>query len=349
MRIAVVGPPWVPVPPPAYGGTETVLAGLLRGLARAGYDVAYAGHPDSTVEVTSLGGIEPSHLGPIGDTLSEVAHVVQAAEEVDAWGADVVHFHSLLVPARDELRTPLVVTHHGPFDPLSTPYFARLARRAAVVAISYAQAELAPTVPISAVVHNGIDVDEWGVGSGDGGYLLFLGRMHPDKGPDRAIEIARRAGVPLVIAAKMREMAERAFFEEMVEPMLHKGATFIGEADAVTKRRLLSGATALLNPIQWPEPFGMVMVEALACGTPVITTPVGAAPEIVEHGVNGFLCETPDSMVEAIGAVGTLDREACRASVRRRFSVDRMVEGYLEVYEAVINRGQRALSAVAGD
>jgi len=349
MRIAVVAPPWVPVPPPAYGGTETVLAGLLGGLARAGHEVAFAGHPNSTVDVKALGGIEPSHLGPIGHTLSEVAHVVQAAEAAEAWGADVVHFHTLLVPARDELRTPMVVTHHGPFDPLSTPYFERVSCRAAVVAISYAQARLAPSVPIAAVVHNGIDVDEWPVGAGDGGYLLFLGRMHPDKGPDRAIEIARRAGVPLVIAAKMRETGERAFFEEAVEPMLHSGASYIGEADAATKRRLLSGATALLNPIQWPEPFGMVMVEALACGTPVITTPLGAAPEIIEHGVNGFLCETPDSMVEAIGAVRGLDREGCRASVRRHFSVERMVDGYLDVYEEIINRGHRTLTAVAGD
>jgi glycosyltransferase involved in cell wall biosynthesis len=172
--------------------------------------------------------------------------------------------------------------------------------------------------------------------------------MHPDKGPDRAIEIARQAGVPLVLAAKMRETAERAFFEETVEPMLHRGATYIGEADAATKRRLLTGARALLNPIQWPEPFGMVMVEALACGTPVIATPTGAAPEIVEHGVNGFLCDTPDAMVDAIADVGRIDRQRCRASVRQRFSIDRMVDGYLDVYGAVVGHGS-GLTVVAGD
>jgi glycosyltransferase involved in cell wall biosynthesis len=347
-RIAVVGPPWVPVPPPAYGGTEIVLAGLLRGLRRAGHEVAYAGHPASTVDVEPIGATDPSQLGPIGHTLSELAHVLQATDAAEAWGADVVHYHTLLVPGRDELRAPMVVTHHGPFDPLSTAYFERLGKRCAVVAISLAQAAAAPSVPIAAVVHNGIDVDEWPVGAGDGDYLVFLGRMHPDKGPDRAIEIARRAGVPLVLAAKMREAAERAFFEETVEPMLHRGARYIGEADAATKRQLLTGARALLNPIQWPEPFGMVMVEALACGTPVIATPTGAAPEIVEHGVNGFLCDTPDAMVDAVAEVDQIDRQHCRASVRERFSIDRMVDGYLDVYRAVVS-DVPALAAVAGD
>jgi glycosyltransferase involved in cell wall biosynthesis len=147
----------------------------------------------------------------------------------------------------------------------------------------------------------------------------------------------------------MRETAERAFFEEAVEPMLHGGATYVGEADAATKRRLLAGARALLNPIQWPEPFGMVMVEALACGTPVIATRTGAAPEIVEDGGNGFLCDSPEAMVAAIAEVGRIDRRYCRESVRQRFSIDRMVEGYLDVYEAVATRGRPALTAVAGD
>jgi glycosyltransferase involved in cell wall biosynthesis len=345
-RIAVVGPPWVPVPPPAYGGTETVVAGLLRGLRRAGHEVAYAGHPDSTVDAEPLGAIDPSHLGPIGHTLSELAHVLQATDAAEAWGADIVHYHTMLVPGRDELRAPMVITHHGPFDALSTPYFERLGKRGAVVAISAAQAAAAPSVSMAAVVHNGIDVDEWPVGLGDGDYLLFLGRMHPDKGPDRAIEIARQAGVRLILAAKMRETAERAFFEETVEPMLHRGATYIGEADAATKRRLLTGARALLNPIQWPEPFGMVMVEALACGTPVIAMPTGAAPEIVEHGVNGFLCDTADTMVDAIADIDRIDRRHCRASVRQRFSIERMVDGYLDVYGTLVDGGHRSLTAV---
>jgi glycosyltransferase involved in cell wall biosynthesis len=151
LRIAIVGPPWVPVPPPAYGGTETVLAGLLRGLARAGHDVAYAGHPRSTVDVEPLGGIEATSLGPIGHTLSELVHVLQATEAAEAWGADVVHFHTTIVPGRHEMRAPMVITHHGPFDALATPYFERLGTRCAVVAISKAQAAGAPTVPLAAV------------------------------------------------------------------------------------------------------------------------------------------------------------------------------------------------------
>jgi glycosyltransferase involved in cell wall biosynthesis len=187
-------------------------------------------------------------------------------------------------------------------------------------------------VPIAAVIHHGLDASAWPVGSGDGGYVLFLGRMNPDKGVHRAIAFARSAGIPLVIAAKMREPAEMAYFEEEVRPLLHDETHFVGEADAVTKRQLLAGAIALLNPITWPEPFGLVMVEALACGTPVITSPLGAAGEIVEEGVNGFLCGSKDAFVAALAEAPSLDRMACRASVVERFPVERMVEAHEWLY-----------------
>jgi glycosyltransferase involved in cell wall biosynthesis len=184
-------------------------------------------------------------------------------------------------------------------------------------------------------------VHEWPFGDGSGGYLLFLGRMHPDKGPHRAIALAREAGLPLVLAGKLREQFELDFFEQQVRPLLHDDTHFVGEADADTKRRLLAGARCLLNPISWPEPFGMVMVEALACGTPVVTPPVGAAPEIVEHGVTGFLCATPRATRAAIQEVDQLDRSRCREAVARRFTVDRMVNGYLDVYRDAIDDSVR--------
>jgi glycosyltransferase involved in cell wall biosynthesis len=335
MRIMVIGSRWVPVPPPAYGGTETVLDGLLRGLLARGHDVAYAGHPDSSA-AAEVFGADPAVAGaPLGDIEAELAYVLKAHDDALAWGADLVHDNTLSGPF--VARAPLVTTSHGPFDALTTPIFERIAARDAVVAISASQAAAAPTVSVAAVVHHGLDVASWPVGGG-GDHVVFLGRMHPHKAPDRAIELARRAGVRLVLAAKMREPAEYAYFESCVKPLLHSGVEFIGEADAALKRELLGSARALLNPIRWPEPFGMVMLEALACGTPVVASPSGAAPEIVEPGVNGFLCADDDQFVSAIERAADLDRAVCRATVRQRFPLSRMIDGYLSVYEGRLSR-----------
>jgi len=343
MRIAVIGAPWVPVPPPAYGGTEAVLADLLPALAATGHEVAYAGHPDSTVGVEVLAAIEAAVDSQMGNTAAELAHVLAAYEDAARWGADLIHDHTLVGPLSGPAEVPVVVTSHGPFDALTTPIFERIARRANVMAISRSQARSAPSVPITAVVHHGLEARRWPLGAG-GRHLTFLGRMHPHKAPDRAIRIARRAGVPLVLAAKMREPAEIAYFEECVRPLLHADACFVGEADAVAKRELLAGSIALLNPIAWPEPLGMVMLEALACGTPVLASPLGAAPEIVDHGRNGYLCTSDDDFVAAVDAAGRLDRRACRATVVERFPVERMVDGYLEVFGAAVSRRTRTVA-----
>jgi glycosyltransferase involved in cell wall biosynthesis len=336
VRVAIIGSPWIAVPPVGYGGTEAVLDGLVRGLADAGHEVAFVGHPDSSVPVHVISCLQGDQIGTIGETVCEAAHVAIAYDQAVSWGADVIHDHTLLGGLLNHTSTPVIVTNHGPFSKLTTPVYERIARRAAVVAISHDQAASAPSVPVTAVVHHGIDVSGWPVGSGDGDYLLFLGRMHPTKGVHRAIDLARAAGVPLVLAAKMQESAEFAYFEEEVRPRLHGDAHFVGEADAETKRRLLAGARALLNPISWAEPFGMVMVEALACGTPVLVPPVGAAVEIVDDGVTGFLCPTPRSFLSAIDAVGSLDRGRCRAVVAERFPVSRMVAGYERLYDAAV-------------
>ena len=336
MRIGVLGSPWVPVPPPAYGGTETVLDTLVRGLAARGHQVAYAGHPDSDLPARIIAPVRTADIGMIGETACELAHVAQSYELLEAWGADIIHDHTLSGPLVRQGGAPSVVTHHGPFDALTTAVFEHVARRSAVVAISHSQASTAPTVPVSAVIHHGLDVAEWPVGDGGGGYLLFLGRMNATKGAHRAIEIARQVGIPLVIAAKMREPAEVAYFEDAVRPHLHSDVDFVGEADATTKRELLAGARALLNPIAWPEPFGLVMIEALACGTPVLAPPLGAVPEIVEHGVTGFLCSSTASYLAAVEAAGALDRMQCRAAVARRFSIERMVGRHERLYRRIL-------------
>jgi glycosyltransferase involved in cell wall biosynthesis len=205
-----------------------------------------------------------------------------------------------------------------------------------VVAISHHQAGTAGAIPIAAVIHHGVDVDAIPAGAGDGGFALFLGRMNPDKGVHTAVEVARRASTPLVIAAKMREPAEREYFEAFVRPLLGEGAAYAGEVDTETKRKLLAEARCLLNPIAWPEPFGMVVVESLAAGTPVVATPLGAIPELVDDGVTGFLRTSLDDLAAAVDEAGTLDRAACRRAAETRFSHRRMAADHVALYERLL-------------
>jgi glycosyltransferase involved in cell wall biosynthesis len=222
-------------------------------------------------------------------------------------------------------------------DELSAIY-RRYAKRMPVIAISHDQAERAPEVTIDRVIHHGLDPAAYPVGDGDGGFLLFLGRMTTDKGVREAVLAARSAGRRLIVAAKAREESEQAYYTDQVEPLLDDNVDFIGEVGGEDKVRLLSAATALLNPIQWPEPFGLVMIEAMACGTPVIACPNGAAPEIVENGVTGYLCSDHDELVRAIDNAAGLSRKACRQTVIERFSTGRMVSDHLALYHEMVMR-----------
>jgi len=209
-----------------------------------------------------------------------------------------------------------------------------------IVAISHAQRRAAPDIPISRVIHHGVDAAHFPVGDGsgdaEGNYVLFLGRMAADKGAHRAIQIARKAGIRIYLAAKMREPWEMRYFSEQVEPLLGSDAHYLGEVSHERKLELLSEASALLFPIRWNEPFGMVMIEALACGTPVLAFPEGAAPEVVDDGRTGFLCADEDEMVQAIGRIGELNRYDCRLAVEGYFSTSRMVAEHIELFESMI-------------
>jgi glycosyltransferase involved in cell wall biosynthesis len=227
----------------------------------------------------------------------------------------------------------VVTTNHGPFADELAAIYRIVAHRVPVIAISHHQASTAGPVPIARVIHHGVDLDRFPFGEGDGGYALFLGRMTPEKGVHTAVRVARAAGIPLRIAGKMHEAAEHAYFAERVKPLLGGDVEYIGEVGGDVKLRLLSGAACLLNPIEWPEPFGMVMIEALACGTPVIATPRGAAQEIVNEGVTGFLAEDIDALASAIARVGDVDRHACRRAAQERFSMTRFAEDHLKLYE----------------
>lgn len=345
MRICLLAPPWVPIPPPAYGGTEEVIDLLARGLARAGCDVLLVASGDSTcpVERSSTFDVAPGVDLGLGAVPAELRQVIAGYTAAEAWGADLVHDHTLTGPLYGHCRSdlPVVTTNHGPFTGSDLePVLDALARLVPVIAISEHHASTAGDTPVAAVIRHGVDVDGFAVGDGDGdgGYAAFLGRMHPDKGVDTACRVARRAGVPLKIAAKMREGHEQRWFDEVVRPLLGGGIEYIGELGPDEKAALLGAATALLNPIDWPEPFGMVMVESLACGTPVVARPFGAAPELVDDGVTGFLRETEEELADALVAAADLDRKACRQAAEERFSSDRMVAEHLELYETLLAR-----------
>ncbi|MDQ3107296.1 MAG: glycosyltransferase, partial [Actinomycetota bacterium] len=199
-----------------------------------------------------------------------------------------------------------------------------------------AQRRPVPDLPIAGVIHHGIRATDFPVGDGEGGYCLFLGRMSPDKGPHRAMEAAYKAGTPLLMCAKMRDPWEFDYFDEYVRPYLNDDIRYLGEVPHERKLELLAGAAALLFPIRWNEPFGMVMIEALACGTPVLAFPEGAVPEVIEDGTTGLLCRDVAELSEAITRIPTLDRRACRAAVEGYFSADRMVREHLELFETLL-------------
>lgn len=346
MRIGILAPPWVPIPPPRYGGTEGVIDILARGLEAAGHEVFLWTTGESTCPVRR-DHVLPTVNTHMGLASTELHHVLRGYEVLREWGADIIHDHSLTGPvyALSLTGPPVVTTTHGCFDAGALELYRTVGCRVPVIAISQDQASRGHGVKIAAVIHHGIDVDAFpfGTGGGDehGPYVAFLGRMAPQKGAHLAAEAARAAGWRLLIAAKMREPAERDYFEKEVEPLLGDSVTFLGEVDHGARVRLLQGATALLNPIRWPEPFGLVMVEAMACGTPVLSFPEGSAPEIVCEGETGFLCHDVADMARRLPAVGRLDRAACRASVTERFSVARMVDAHVALYRRIVAEGAR--------
>ena len=338
MKVGLLAPPWAAVPPPGYGGTESVVCQLARGLTAAGHEVVLYATGDSTAPVPILYSMATADWDRVGHGEVELPHVMHGYEALA--GCDIIHDHTLLGPAWALASgyDRVVTTCHGPFSGEFRAIYRRYGKRLPVVAISHDQAAHAPEIAVDRVIHHGLDPDEYPVGGGDGGYLLFLGRMTPDKGVREAVLAARAAGAPLVIAAKNREPAEKVYFAEQVKPLLTEGIDFVGEVTGYAKLSLLGAAKALLNPIRWAEPFGLVMIEAMACGTPVIAFPNGAAPEIVETGSTGFLCADPAEMVAAIHRVDQLDRDACRAAIIRRFSTTRVVADHLDLYQEMVAR-----------
>jgi glycosyltransferase involved in cell wall biosynthesis len=338
MRVGLIAPPWLCVPPRGYGGTELVVDRLARGLQAAGHEVLLAAPVGSTCPVPLVEGLQPPPSGGSAgeQVISELRHVIRAYEALQ--DVDVIHDHTTagpLVPCRP-LRIPVVTTNHGTFVCGLGDVYRRVASEVPVIAISRHQASLAGEIPIRRVIHHGIDTDAIPVGDGRGGYAAFLGRMSPDKGAREAVLLARKAGVPVKLAAKMKEDDEVQYFNDCVEPLLGADAEYVGELDAAAKYELLGGAIALLNPIQWAEPFGLVMIEALACGTPVVATTAGSAPELVDDGVTGYTRSDLADLPDALLAAPALSRRSCRDAAATRFSVQAMTDAHVSLYEEVV-------------
>lgn len=338
MRIALIAPPWVAVPPLAYGGTENVLDALARALQAGGHDVLLYATGDSTCPVPQGWVFETAVGVASARPATELRQVVNAYERISG-EVDIVHDHTLSGPVYGQNfgDLPVVTTNHGPFESELGDYYRAIGDTVPIIAISHHQASLARATNIAAVIHHGVDLTRFPIGIGGGDYALFLGRVSPDKGAHTAIQAARAAGVPLKIAAKMDEPAERAYFDEVVAPLLGSDVEMLGEVGGRDKLDLLAGARCLLNPIAWPEPFGMVMIEALACGTPVVATPVGSVPEIVDDGTTGFVRVDVAGLADAVQRAGDLDRSACRRAARARFSAERMAGDHVRFYDEVLS------------
>ncbi|GGJ94716.1 glycosyl transferase [Pilimelia anulata] len=347
LHVVMVVPPYFEVPPRGYGGIENVVADLTDALVERGNRVTMIGAGPGRTRARMISLWPEPIADRLGETMPELVHAALSRGAIDRLHADtpvdVVHDHTGAGPLNAghyaTRGIPTVVTMHGPVQPDSVTFLRALAADLALVAISDRQRRLGAGLPWLGTVHNALRAQTFPYRAGDDGYALFLGRFNPEKAPHLALDAAHAAGVPLVLAGKCSEPPERAYYEELVAPRLADTDRMHGVADAAAKRELLANARCLLMPVQWEEPFGMVMVEAMACGTPVVALRGGAVAEVVEHGVTGYVVDHPDELPAAIAAVGALDPAACRERVERLFGVDRMAAGYEAAYRlAIANR-----------
>jgi glycosyltransferase involved in cell wall biosynthesis len=340
MRIAVVAPVWFPVPPTGYGGIELVVSLLADGLVDAGYDVTLFASGGSRSKATIVSPMaEAPDPRELGNGWYDGFHALSSYLQVD--GFDVVHDHAGIVGpicgAMLRGRPPVVHTLHGPWTPQTRLFYGLVGQHVHLVAISDAQRADNTEVSYAGTVHNGIDLDSYPFREQKDDVLVYIGRCNPDKGPKEAIQIARRAGLPLQMILKKSEPPEREYFEHEIAPLLASDIELHENVTHEDKVEMLGRSSAMLFPIRWPEPFGLVMVEAMACGTPVVTTNWGAAPELVADGITGFRRDGDDDLVATLGQVRTLSPARCRARVEELFSAEAMVRGYEALYESVIH------------
>ena len=351
MKIAQISPLFERVPPRKYGGTERVVSWLTEELVAQGHQVTLFASGDS-ITSANLVSAYPHSLREHGSRETLAPHVLLLEEVfVRAHEFDVLHFHidALHYPLSRRQQTPHLTTLHGRLDFPELYSLYRKFRQIPVASISDAQRLPLPWLNWRATVHHGMPKELFGFWPKPGAYLAFLGRISPEKRADWAIQIARRAGIPLRIAAKVDEV-DRPYFEREIEPLLPgSGAEFVGEIGDSEKERFLGEAYALLFPVDWPEPFGIVMIEAMACGTPVVAYRQGSVPEIIRDGETGFVVDSLDDAVAAIGRISEVRRARCRQVFEERFSARRMARDYLRLYtELASSEGNLRIAATSG-
>jgi glycosyltransferase involved in cell wall biosynthesis len=340
MRIAQVAPLYESVPPKYYGGTERVVSYLTEELVRQGHDVTLFASGDSVTRARLIAAcrrslrLDKHCVDRLAHQILMLEHVFQRADEFD-----IIHFHVDYLHFPLSRRQPIthVTTLHGRLDiPDLAPLYQEF-RDMPVISISNGQREPLAWANWQATVYHGVPADMYRFRAESGGYLAFLGRISPEKRADRAIEIAKRVQIPLKVAAKV-DRVDKEYFESVVEPLLrHPLVEFVGEIGDGEKDEFLGNAYALLFPIDWPEPFGLVMIEAMACGTPVIAYRGGAVSEVMEQGHTGFIVKGLEDAVEAVLRIGELSRKRCREVFEQRFTATRMAHDYVQVYKRLIN------------
>jgi glycosyltransferase involved in cell wall biosynthesis len=349
MRIAMLAPPWIPIPANGYGGIEEVVRLLCDGLVSRGHHVTLFAPPTSSSPAKVRPLLEEPHPDEIERARWEVDHVARAFAAIDREAADgapfnIVHDHCGFgaLAMADRLDTPIVHTLHGPFDEEAAAFYREHGSKATIVAISRAQlADAPPALQDATVVHNPLNFDEWTLSTAPSDHVLWMGRMAPVKGPHRAIAAARAADVPLVLAGPVQPGQEE-FFAREVEPAVDGDRVrYVGELGAEEKMKAYGDARALLMPIRWAEPFGLVMTEAMACGTPVIAFAEGSAPEVVTDGANGWIVDDEHAMAAAIGRVDEIDRASCREHAEHAFGLEPALDGYEDVYLQATASGRR--------
>jgi glycosyltransferase involved in cell wall biosynthesis len=340
VRIAIVSPPWFPVPPTGYGGIEWIVWLLAEGLTAQGHDVTLFASGDSrtNARLVAVYPTAPSEL--IGRTVPDLRHLLSALER--AGELDVINDHTgPLGAALGELvDTPVVHTVHGPLGGEPGELYEAIGRVApgvGLISVSRNQRRPKPDLNWVANVPNALDLEHYPCHPHRGDYLLFLGRMNHEKGAHRAVAVAMELGLPLKLAGKVREPREREYFEEFVEPHLGNGIEFLGEVNHGTKVELLQNARCTLFPIEWEEPFGLVMIESMACGTPVIATRHGAVPEVIVDGRGGLVVDHWREIPAVLERADEIDPVECRRYAEELFAPERMVADYLHAYEAAGN------------
>jgi glycosyltransferase involved in cell wall biosynthesis len=339
VKIGIIAPAWFAVPPVRYGGIEWVVSILADGLVDQGHDVTLFAAGDSQTRAQLVTSYDEPPSMRIGLSMPDLHHALTCYAR--AGDFDVVNDHSgpLGAALGAAVASPVCHTVHGPLTGESGDVYSLIGSvspSVGLISVSDSQRSPLPDLNWLATCHNAIAMDSYPFHPGNDGYLLFLGRMSPDKGAHHAAALARETGLPLILAGKMHDLLERQHFAANVEPLLGGNIEYVGEVSHDEKVRLLQNALATVFPIQWPEPFGLVMVESMACGTPVVATRQGAVPEVIEQGRSGIIVDSPAELAEAVNQAVTLDPHECRASAIERFSPARMVDDYVAAYQRML-------------